>query len=376
MRLRLELRGGPQAGAARITDLDRPFSVGTDPAATWQLRAAPDVADGTATLHRGPGDRIEATGAGNVTLDGALLGERAASLGYGAMLIVAGQQVLIQPEAPYRQAGFGDAALSISAILSDVTPGGEAAAGPLPGADSGDSPLDIPAQHRPASERYWQQPRAFAPDQSPLSAGQRPILPDNWAADMPDDAGQLTDRSHQAAASLGRINVNPRPALSDPAAHWPAPDPDISARHEAQLVLALTALERIEDDLRRQFADLGVMPGTSLPPMTGGDDGGQGLMQRRDRIIAMQQALAAACRAALTDARTRLDPGSISASVSAAGGLAGRISPAAACWKEYQTRFAPPDQPAPLSDAAFIRHLRAASGQPEQTWSDQTEDDR
>lgn len=388
MRLRLELRHGPQAGAARIADLDRPFMVGTDSGATWQLRGSGPAPEGTATLLCAPDGRPEVRGVGNVTLEGQPVGSNAVPLPHGALLIVAGQSVLILSDAGAERPDSRQDALSINAILSDVAPnvtvGGEMAAGPLSGMGTGvaaggmtaggDSPLDAPTKHRPASERFWQETPAFAAPQSPLPGAHSPVLPENWAADLADDTGGLADRSHQAAAALGRVNVNPQPAAPQPvASSGAASAPDPAAGHYEALLFQVLA--QIENALSRQLMDIGVILPTR-PADAAGQDPAQALMQRRDQIIAMQQALVAACRGTLSSASLWLDPVAISTATAATGGLAGRLAPAVACWKEYQTRFAPADRPAPLSETAFAQHLRAVIGQPDQTAPDQTEDNR
>ncbi|MDO5528027.1 MAG: hypothetical protein Q4F71_01370 [Paracoccus sp. (in: a-proteobacteria)] len=376
MRVQLRLRGGPQDGAARVTDLAEPFSIGTAPDALWQIRAAGGSEGGTAILQLVPGGGVSVTGAGSVVMDGQPVAGQPAPLGHGALLLVAGQPVELRIETAGASLSHDAAPLSISAILSDVAPGGEAAAGPLPGEAETGSPLDAPASHRPAAERYWQEPRAFEQNTVPLPTSERgaAILPDNWAAEW-DQGGMLSDRSHQSAAGLARTNVNPAGAGATLAAARAAEgdDDQPSARAEAALGQALAALARIEDELSRQLADLGA-PLPPRPPVSP-EASPQAITRQAERIIAGQAAIGAACRAALEDAATRLDPEAIATASAAnpSGGLIARVAPAVSCWAEYQARIAPQGQPGPLSQAALTRQLRLALGQP-QPQPDQTKD--
>lgn len=367
MRLRLELLDGRQAGAARISDLSAPFSVGTRADATWPLRSD-QGAEGQAVLHREAGG-VMLTGSGDVTVEGRPALGRPVAVGHGSVIAVAGRQLRLHVETgPDR--GIAIEAPSISAILSDVAPGGVTASGPLPGQD-GPSPLDQPALPRPNADRYWQEPRAFADAES---GAQGAVLPVDWDADV----APLSDRTAQGRATLGRTNVNPvtGPILTGPALQ-PADRPDLRDPQtaEAALAQALDALTQIEAGLQDALAQLGVAspaPGIvshSLTPAAFlADPDGHAraaLALRAQAIGGMQQALLDACRKTIAQAAARLDPDQIAAQPGS--GLVARLVPATVHWAEYRNRFAPAQGVPPLSERAFAEQIRAALGRSDQT---------
>ncbi|MFV0386289.1 hypothetical protein [Paracoccus sp. (in: a-proteobacteria)] len=395
MQVRLELRDGRQAGAERATELLTPFSIGTRQGVTWLLRGVDDR-EGTATLRRNESGGIVVEADGEVSVDGKPAAEgRSNPMPDSGIIIIAGRQVQVVVERGLGAMSFEDTMPSISSILSDVTPGGETALGPLPGREL-HSVLDAPQQPRPAAARFWQEPKAFEEPAPPLPVSKTVFLPDDW-----DEVVELTNRSTQSAAPLGRTNINPtEPAQAAPRAPAKAPAGDtvpllqaagitaleaddmppavVLANAGTGLVQALQALARIEDQLLGQFAELGVTapdPGESAryalhPAAVLSDRNGlllEAMQQRIGTILSMQRALSDASRKVLADARKQLDPAAISTAGTARRGMAAKLAPAIGSWAEYQARFAPADGAAPLSPAALTKEINILLRRKDQT---------
>lgn len=366
MRLRLEMLDGRQARAARVSDLTAPFSVGTGAEATWALRSDQGI-EGHALFQR-DGSGMILTASGEVTVEGRPVGSSPVTVSHGNVITVAGRQFRLTVETG-SEGAFGIDAPSISAILSDIAPGGASADGPLPG-HAATSPLDMPAQARPSAERYWQEPRAFAEEETTLRKPAA-ILPDDWA----EDSAELSDRTSQGAAPLGRTNVNPpsptavQIADTRTAKRQEGDDPALAL---AALAQALDALALIEDGLQSALADLGIATLAPSQALTAAalmaDRDGHAraaLALRVQSISGMQQAIMAGGRKAIAQAAQRLDPDSIIRD--SKGGLAAKITPATGYWAEFRARMTPGDADPPLSDRALAEQIRAALGRKDQT---------
>ncbi len=170
------------------------------------------------------------------------------------------------PDARY---GLSDDAPSISAILSDVSPGGTTASGVLPargGEDSWlsalDMPQDVPGARTERASRPtigWSEPIDLA-----ITGGSH--LPEDW-----DTEAATSTRAEHRAATATRMRV-PRPPGGDPAPAVPPPAMPAGASAAEALeaflrgggtaagadpLLALRAAGRADLDHRRTLAAIG-----------------------------------------------------------------------------------------------------------------------
>ncbi|MFS4437492.1 hypothetical protein ACMA5I_04670 [Paracoccaceae bacterium GXU_MW_L88] len=388
MQTRLELLSGPQAGAARVTDLSTPFTIGTRSGATWQVPGEGE--DAFVTIRRG-GMGLEMEASGDVQIEGHAAAEgRTTPIGHGSRLTVSGQLIqLTISQASASPSSLGQAP-SISAILSDVTSSGSD--GPLPGIAE-DNPLNAPAAPRSAASRYWQEPKAFEEEAaSPLlPASESKLLPDDW--DSPDSAGS-SDRLTQTQGPTTRARFSQETAAAPEAPKAKVPPvstkpllnalglvpQEVQSAPEEQiknaglaLAKALEGLRALEDNLMRHFRELGVsIPESDMstqyalhPAAALSDNSGQAITALTARIAMltqMQSAMAEGSRAALKDAKDSLDPEIISTAQAGEGGFLQRLTPETAFWRAYQARFAPKDGAAPLSEQALAAAIRARLG--------------
>ncbi|RVV98301.1 hypothetical protein EKE94_05055 [Mesobaculum littorinae] len=232
--LTLTLRSGAAAGAARMTDGSRPFSVGTAPGCTWTL--PPD--DGAALPSepasiaiRRSGDRFVVEGSGMVEIGGHPLQDGAeVPLHHGSDLVIGAHRlsVHVSQSSTGDDAGRGptDAFFdahqpTISAILSDVSPGGDGASGPLPGR-TGEEWLDSLTSTGPGSSRSsrpdWDRLGRFGaatgPEQGGVPRADNP-LPPRGAHPAPRTDTPLPD-------ALGPDPLGPAPREPDPLAARPS----------------------------------------------------------------------------------------------------------------------------------------------------------
>ena len=386
MTLRLEIAEGPAAGAARVLP-EGAFRVATHADGTgapgWVLprppgdEAAPPA--GAVVARRGGATVLRAE-EGEVTLDGAPLAPGAeAPMGPGAAVTVGPHRLLARAEAPERDAHRPPA--TISAILSDVTPGGEAAEGLLPGRTGEDWLGELTgARHRDAPPEMRPE---MAPEIVPARAS-RAVLPDDWLSEPAREEARGDARLEQVAlhrlpADVGREPPPPE-APDDGAAlaraardlHRAAglAEGDGDVPPETQIANAGAALRLLLDavaGLDRGLLDvLGELDlerpeGAASPAALDAgailsDRSGQtamALAARLDSIATVQAAIAGAMRAHATEARLALDPVSIEAEAASAGGLRARLAPGRARWAAFRRRYAPEGRPAPLSREAL-----------------------
>ncbi len=397
MRLTLELLTGPETGAARVIDGSRTFLVGTRSGATWHL-SVPAAADALLRIrHEAKGFLAEAEG--DVTIEGAPAGDgRPRSIGHGSRFTIAGIDLRATiAQAPGTRPGIGMAgAPSVTAILADVTPGGELAQGILPGR-TGEEWLDeLTRDTRPPAQMEWSEIGLYgATAPSPLgpvgpAEGSAPrlatFLPDDW--DAPSDSQNRVTQFREPAGAAPRVGKAKAagPAVLDPAirAFLRAADilpEEIDGPLEAemaglgQLLHALQdAIQRIETAQARVLAEFDTADGLSRHDasssgmgallLTGGDVqlAAATLVGRADRIIELQNTIVEGARACLSEARRHLDPDAIAQESQRLGGVRTRLSPDAAAWALYKSRFlgTAPDQPVPpLDDTALARAIRS-----------------
>ena len=376
--MRLEIAEGPVAGAARILP-DGAFRVATRPDGTgspaWILPAPPGAEAGAAgvVLARRGGGTVMRVEEGEVTLDGAPVppGEEV-PLGPGVTLTVGPHRLLTRAEASGRDAHRPPA--TVSAILSDVTPGGAAAEGILPGRTGEDW----------LGELTGRAPREALPDiaPTPLPTG-RTILPEDWLSEPRRDEARGEDRVEQVPVHTLPADVRPEPAAEAPRARpdlaaiardlhraaglaegeGDAPPETQIANAGAALRLLLDAVAGMERGLLEALAELDLehpdgppSPAALDPAAILADRSGQtaiALSARLDAVAQVQAALTGAMGYHATEARLALDPASVEAEAASAGGLGARLSPARARWAAYRRRYAPEGRPAPLSREAL-----------------------
>ena len=404
MSLRLEIADGPAAGAARVLP-EGAFRIATHAdgtgAAAWILpsppAAEPAAPAGAVVLRQGGGAVLRAE-EGEVTLDGAPVAPGAeAPIGPGVTLTVGPHRLLARAEAPARDAHRAPA--TVSAILSDVTPGGEAAEGLLPGR-SGEDWLGELTGGTPRRDALPD----FAPSSAsaPLAAG-RALLPDDWLSEPARGGAREDDRVEQIAVHRLPADVGAAASASKPAPAAPERGPALAqaardlhraaglaegegeappetqiANAGAALRLLLDAVAGLERGLGDVLADLdlerpdgGASDASLDPGAILSDRSGQtaiALAARLDAIAQVQAAVTGAMGRHASEARLALDPASVEAEAASTGGLRARLAPARARWALYRRRFAPEGRPAPLSRealaAAVARRLEGRADTP------------
>jgi type VI secretion system protein ImpI len=377
--LRLEIAEGPSAGAARVLP-EGPFRVATHPDGTgtpgWVLPSgAGDAAPAGAVLARRGGGTVLRVEEGEVALDGAPVPPGAeVPIGPGVTLAVGSHRLLTRTEGAARDAHRAPA--TVSAILSDVTPGGEAAEGLLPGRTGEDW----------LGELTGRAPRDALPDPvaAPLPTG-RAVLPEDWLSEPARDGSGGEARLeqvpiHALPADVGVVRAPDAPPTDDgPALARAARDLHRAARLAegerdappetqianagAALRLLLDAVAGMERGLHEALAELDLEPPDGPPSPAALDPGailadrsGQtaiALAARLEAIERVQEALTGALGYHATEARLALDPASVEGEVARTGGIGGRLAPGRARWAAYRRRYAPEDRPAPLSREAI-----------------------
>ena len=229
MSMKLSLTTGPTAGDARMIGSAGAFVVGTYSGATWVLPRSTE-GDGEVSISTDREGLSATLSRGQATLDGRPLGSNNAyRLGQSSVLRIAGHELRLSGAAD--TGGGLDAVMSggatatsptISSILADVSPGGTTAEGPLPG-HSGEDILqeltgsaDLKREDRPE----WGQLGAYegrAPEADPVEPSPLPpvmptpgagggFLPDDW--DTPDPVAHETqDRLEQGQAPTSALSV-------------------------------------------------------------------------------------------------------------------------------------------------------------------------
>ena len=387
MTTRIEILDGPAEGAARVLARNASLRIASSPpedgGPAWVLPASAEGRDGAA-LVRGEGKRVLVVCEGGDVRVGAApltVGEEVA-LTAGDRFGVGGHQLRLRASAP------DPAGASVSSILADVTPGGEAATGVLPGRTGEDWLTGLTgrmAAAPPPSEAASPAGGRFG---APSSGA---VLPDDWLSEPARDDAGASDRVEQVAADRVPVDLSSSPparagraagnglgqAAKDlaraagvrGAAADVAPETQIANAGAAlrELIGAIRAIERSCDAL---LADLEVSdparPVTAPPVLEAaailGDRNGQVAMSLASRIEGIRRVhdvVLEAIVAQFDAAQAALDPVSVEAETDRRGGLLAMISPPRARWRTYLSRWTPEDGPAPLSRDALRAILRA-----------------
>jgi hypothetical protein len=400
MRLTLELIDGAQSGATRAVDGSTPFAVGTRRGANWLLPGG--TGPGLVTIRRTPeGFRAEA--AGDVSIEGHPIADgTTVTLGHGSRIGIGGLTLAVAlTQDVLSDAGSRTPALgqpTISSILSDVTPGGDGASGPLPGRSAEEWLESVTRSRGPAARTDWSELGAFGTNSDrpaalpdPLAKPLATYLPDDW--DTPSDRMNRVAQAQVStiALAVGQAKAEPdnvkplrpprdiRPLLDAAAVQRGEvegpPDRQL-ANAGAALRLALDGIARLETLIARQRTELHLpAPAQSEDPATlnaalilSDVDGlaVQALTARIAALEAAQSAFVEGARDHLSALRQSLDPTSIKAAVASRGGLGDRLAPAARAWAEYRARFGDEarDGASALSDKALARAIGARLDRP------------
>jgi predicted component of type VI protein secretion system len=351
MLMMLTVIDGPQTGAARAIDGAAPFVIGTEFGASWVL---PGTGPRAGITMRSGRDGFVAEATGDVTIDGHPVADgQHARIGHGCQIGIGGVTIkaALREETPVNVDPSGR---TISAILSDVAPGGADAQGLLPGR-SGEDWLDGVTQGRkPKPTRDWAEVRAFATRTEPLPINADLItapagakLPADW--DLP---GDRQNQMYQATAASTALSIGRQIGPSDDTAADPA--------QSAGLTTLLTAIGLVPDETdgppALQLANAGAALRILLEGLARLDSGTprlavndqlasllsdrdglaqSALLARLSALETRQQAVIDAAHTCLAAAKAALDPDTITAQVRSQNGLSGRLSPNRAAWAAY-----------------------------------------
>ncbi|WP_106743527.1 hypothetical protein [Yoonia maritima] len=394
--LTLTLRSGHAAGTSRVIDGTTQFSIGTGAGNTWRLTAELSAMQGDAFV-RSDNDQFLIEGFGHVSVNGQSLNvgaelplHQGAEIEIGPHLLTAHiAQADVMPNLSGGADAYRDTTQpTISAILSDVSPGGDAASGPLPGR-TGEEWLDSFTAAPNRSRPDWDRLGAYGGDSSasdplvPNPAFTNPfgantsdpfdtshkMLPDDWNVPASDTA----NRAEQGAPNRQSVNMNQTDHRPDPVQSQPDArilreaaglyDGEVDAPDEIQLANAGTALAatlaglaEMERNLNRILNDFDVTPQTAQardqvtmdPGAILSDLQGDiclGLSRRIDATLARQTAVFETLLATITHARDRLDPDNIRAAVASKSAMSERLRPKAAAWDENMRRWTEDNSP-------------------------------
>ncbi|WP_372574346.1 hypothetical protein [Ruegeria jejuensis] len=408
MKLTFERMDGPGAGDQRMTDGATPFTIGTGPGVTWMLPAE-EQAEARLSVRRAGGGFV-AEASGNVLIEGHPVPEgHEVAIHHGATVILGAHKLRarVDQSRASEAAGVTDlfadpATPTISAILSDVAPGGEDASGPLPGR-GGEEWLDGLLGQAPdpgPRNAGWDQLGTYGagreatveledslpshPDHDPVA---RVLLPDDWNSETPapDRFQQIAAPREGLSLAATQARATPSPAIATkrgPGALKPLHDAlgiyegEVDAPEAAQLAnagealrVALDGLSEVEALTNRVLGDLDVDPprqdiparAAFEPAILLSDPAGlsvEVLSTCLARIVARQAALTETLVAALTQAREDLAPETITHHVTATGGVAARLRPTTEAWREYRARWC--SEEAALNPETLARALRDA----------------
>lgn len=385
MKLLIEMLEGPEPGEVRVIDGSVPFIIGTVPDALWKI-ASPGASARLEIRRRGADFVIIADG--DVSVESQSISDGSErSIHHGATIEIAG--ALLRTRIEQDQAGLGHSDIfadasttTISSILSDVSPGGEAAGGILPGQNA-DQWLDSLIGGGRAAPTQTPEPSwgASAAQEEPFLLT-NPTLPSDWASAPTESA----NRFEQAGADREGLTV---PAdQNDTAAQTPDAvqndalilrqaagifEGEISSSDAIQLQNAGQALKALLQEAAEfqrsidiMLSDLGVAPAaknlvdhTAFQPGTAlGDETGMSIRALSQRLKAMRleySAVFAVLTQTMKTARETFDPNHIRVAVSANYGPAARMQATKTGWKEYRQRWSGDDNP--LTDAKLTADL-------------------
>lgn len=314
-----------------------------------RIRDAFEVTDKSANGTRVDG-RVIQEGQSALLVDGSVIEMGGCSL--SARIVGEPSEAIPDPSRAVRAS---EEPLTISAILADVSPGGQMARGIL-GRKDADGQLDDmlgAKKNRPTISRNvqvgWDSPPA------PSSASGGAVLPDNWFEE--DDFGTKTEHVAATKASVSIARPVARPTLSDdfedvfaddptddaddgddrksPRTMTPPPSP---APDFTRLKAAITALERTSEDC---FALLDMQTGDEKPQ---GMQSEEKLAARLEALARNQQRFAELLETMFREATRRLEPRVIEARLDAVDNPLKRLV-RPNYWKTYKAQFLQGEQP-------------------------------
>lgn len=360
MKLKVELITGPQAGALREVDGTHPFTIGTTPEAHWHLSGLAQAA--SVEIRRdAEGFVLDPTGA--VTIEGQPVTEtQVLRLGQGSQIGLGGAllRASVTQDAVAGQTGSfaRPAQPTISSILSDVTPGGASAQGPLPGR-GGEEWLASLTQTAPNPAPGAPLIPAFGEGETAPNA----LLPDDWNTPTDDQNSVFQADAPTTSVAIGSSDgqaedhnkVDETALALLRALDLTQQDAQLSGVALAQnaghaLRMLLSTLQQMERNHQIFCRELDVQGGSDELPLHAAtlladrDGLAIGALQGRvQELVESQSALFDGVLEGLREARETLDPVAIQTYSSTTTGLAGRLSPTAQAWREFETRWGTDD---------------------------------
>lgn len=415
MSTKLSLTTGPTAGDARMIGAAGSFVVGTYSGATWVLPRSTE-GDGEVTITPDREGLSATLSRGEAKLDGRPLGpNNAYRLGPNSVLLIAGHELRLSgaadPGGGVEAIMSGATATSptISSILADVSPGGSTAEGPLPGHSGEDILADLTGSAELEQEERpeWGQLGAYegrAPEDDPVETspispvmptpgGGGGFLPDDWDAPEPV-AHETQDRLEQGSVPSSALSVA-----------MPGAAPSLTVKTDGPLDAAVAAFirgagltaEELGGNLPAKMQVFGEMLRMLLESVTNIEEAQAPLMgpagnarapgqaahhsatatilsaaespdlamlalrQRLDEIATSEQALMGGVLQFARTAREILHPETILAESRTSGGSRSKVSPEAAAFGVFLSRFAGQtnDGIAPLSSQALTEAIKS-----------------
>lgn len=379
MKLKIELTSGPQAGAQREIDGTVPFSIGTKASDSWYLGGLPQEA--RITIRRdASGFVLEPEGAVLVE-DQPVREAQMLRVGQGSRISLGEAQlraIVCQDEVASGVGGSFARPVqpTISAILSDVAPGGETASGPLPGRE-GEAWLQSLTQTAPKPTPGTPVIAPYGQDtQSPANA----LLPNDWNTPATDSNEVFQAPAPTLAVAVGQEGrAHAAPAQSaGPTARALLTATGLTAQDVATvndttiatnagkalgiLLDAVVEFERSQQAFCRELDLPCTISGTPVHPgsLLADKDGLalSALQGRLQEAMERQAALLGGVFDALAHARETLDPAAIETFSSTSAGLSGRFRRSAQAWKEYRSRWGDSDL-GPLASKTIAKGVRA-----------------
>jgi type VI secretion system protein ImpI len=285
-------------------------------------------------------------------------------------------------EDPEAGLALSDENLTISAILADIAPGGQAANGMLRGRDTEDwsSPIPIGPPKRKGEKAPSSRNVEIGWSGPPATTGMSPILPNDWNEDF--DYGNRLEHSAASqvsvpvARSRKQVDLAEQPPASPSVVVNEDPDDSYSApaggREHALLPRIETLLDRCEEAAGEAFAALDIDPeALSDMPDLFGVSREEATVARLGSLLARQRLLGTAIEGLLKEASHAMEPRVIEARVDAEPRkLPWRND--RSYWQAYRQNFE--NDGASLSVREFFRNaVLRALGQPEDDASETTE---
>lgn len=376
MELTLELLTGSHAGAARVVDGNRDFSVGTKPGSTWMLPMTGDALAQARVSKDRKGFVVEAEG--DVQLEGQPIGDGGIhQLGHGNHIHIAGMALRLM--IGQASSGFPSGTTTsqvvptISSILSDVAPGGNTAQGPLPGRTGEEWLEELTNVTEQQPQVSWKHAEAYGEAETPSPLGPAPTggaapalstyLPDDW--DAPGDKQNQVTQSPSPTDTTRVPNSKPSPPRERPDARLTSgvkaflkaaeilpeemdgPVEEHMAMFGRALRVLLEGVAEIETEQSKLLMELDASQMNESKKVSsdlllaGGDPKlvVPSIRARIDRLVTTERAIADVTLSNLAAAQELLDPEIVSTSTTQKSGLRARLSPDAAAWNEYRRRW-------------------------------------